>query len=164
MDDRGLHSKYNALRIRCSYLISRLVKTHRKGLAPHVQELMSQFSDLLQLPLEPDLSVLEKDQILSSDGSSSYFGLLNNSKLVKSDHQPKLGITEQGFLYESIAQLISVGNESYLGHSVDHLFSALLNPILVQYSQLVSKFVNEQDSKLAKARGILIKQATDLIT
>ncbi|CAH8286555.1 unnamed protein product [Schistosoma turkestanicum] len=88
-----------------------------------------------------------------------------------------LGITEQGFLYEAAAQLIAAGGilqpPDHLttngggGGGVDRvgeLFRVLLTPVMIQYDQFVTKFVTEQNPKLAEIRGVLVKQVTDLIT
>ncbi|CAH8528643.1 unnamed protein product [Schistosoma rodhaini] len=167
VDDRGLHSPWHSVKIRCAYLINRMIKSHKKTLLPHTEEYLSRFSDLLELSLEPDSSVLNGE--LNGNGGFVNGNTLNFVKSVKTG----LGITEQGFLYEAAAQLIAAGgiqlpnstNSNNNGEDrVGELFRVLLTPVMIQYNQFVTKYVTEQDPKVADVRGILVKQVTDLIT
>lgn len=167
VDDRGLHSPWHSVKIRCAYFINRMIKSHKKTLLPHTEEYLSRFSDLLELSLEPDSSVLNGE--LNGNGGFVNGNTLNFVKSVKTG----LGITEQGFLYEAAAQLIAAGgiqlpnstNSNNNGEDrVGELFRVLLTPVMIQYNQFVTKYVTEQDPKVADVRGILVKQVTDLIT
>ncbi|CAH8286559.1 unnamed protein product, partial [Schistosoma turkestanicum] len=178
VDERGLHSPWHSVRIRCAYLINRIIKSHKKTLLPHIEGYLSRFSDLLELSLEPDCSVLllNGDQL---NGNVSFVnGCCDDTMNIGKSGKTGLGITEQGFLYEAAAQLIAAGgilqppdhlttNGGGGGGGVDRvgeLFRVLLTPVMIQYDQFVTKFVTEQNPKLAEIRGVLVKQVTDLIT
>ncbi|CAH8527788.1 unnamed protein product [Heterobilharzia americana] len=170
VDDRGLHSPWHSVRLRCAYLINRIIKSHRKALLPHTEEYLSRFTDLLELSLEPDYSVL------NSEANESIGFLNGNTVHIGKSGSTGLGITEQGFLYEAAAQLIAAGGGGgnvQLPVSTDNangedrigeLFRVLLTPVMIQYDQFVTKYISEQNPKIAEVRGILVKQVTDLIT
>ncbi|KAH8861799.1 Exportin-T [Schistosoma japonicum] len=171
VDDRGLHSPWHSVKIRCAYLINRIIKSHKKTLLPHTEEYLSRFSDLLELSLEPDCSVLNSSEL---NGSITCInGRTTNIR--KFNARTGLGITEQSFLYEAAAQLIAAGgiqlsnltnsdNSNNGEDRVGELFRVLLTPVMIQYDQFVTKYITEQDPKVAEVRGILVKQVTDLIT
>ncbi|CAH8842573.1 unnamed protein product [Trichobilharzia szidati] len=177
VDERGLHHPCSSVRVRCAYLISRIIKSHRKTLLPHTEEYLSRLSDLLELSLEPtDCNLLNGEVVVvnghtSASSTSSFMnGHINNKSSV---NQTGLGITEQGFLYEAAAQLIAGGggggsgvggNVSDDGDRIGQLFRVLLTPVMIQYDQFVTKYITEQNPKLAEVRGVLVKQVTDLIT
>nr|CAH8843582.1 unnamed protein product [Trichobilharzia regenti] len=167
VDERGLHHPCSSVRVRCAYLISRIIKSHRKTLLPHTEEYLSRLSDLLELSLEPtDCNLLNGEVVGVNGNASSAFmnGHINNKSSV---NQTGLGITEQGFLYEAAAQLIAGGGGNVVSDDVDRigqLFRVLLTPVMIQYDQFVTKYITEQNPKLAEVRGVLVKQVTDLIT
>lgn len=90
-----------------------------------------------------------------------------------------LSITEQSFLYECSAHLIlahnsisAQSNENSSGAGclrggmaeTAQLFALLLQPILLQFPQLIRLMAQEKDADMAEARGAIVKQAADLIT
>ncbi|VDP88508.1 unnamed protein product [Echinostoma caproni] len=166
LDQRGLRSPWRSVRVRCAYLITPLIKSHRKTLVPHTEQLLAQFADLLQLPCEPDPSI-----------NIPHCGSCKVGDQLKHDNPPGplLSVTETSFLYEAAAQLIAAGGTvstpvvttNEVGTVEDragHLFRMLLAPVFAQYGQLVELYVSESDPKTAEARGRLTKQAADLIT
>lgn len=129
---------------------------------------MAQFADLLQLPLEPDLS--DTNSTIEAHKINGHFKHSSSS-------EPLLSITETSFLYEAAAQLIaaeigfsvpgadaSTSENTTADDRSGHLIRMLLGPVFLQYTHLVDYYVSETDSKLAEARGRLVKQAADLIT
>lgn len=76
-------------------------------------------------------------------------------------------ITEQSFLYESCAHLISSrssNSESGGVREAARLFAMLLQPTLLQFPQMVRLLAQEKVPDVAEARGTVVKQTADLIT
>ncbi|VDK80927.1 unnamed protein product [Dibothriocephalus latus] len=165
LDERGLRNPRANVRCRCAYLFSRLVKSHRGTLAPHAQQILQQLEGLLPLDPTPELP------------SQKTAGLENGTTKSLSNgthHQKFLSITEQSFLYESSAHLIlasalrSANSNGNGGTATDsqtsHLFAMLLRPIMIQFPELVRLLAAEKDPLVAEPRGVVVKQAADLIT
>ncbi|THD20636.1 Exportin-T [Fasciola hepatica] len=168
LDHRGLRSPWRSVRVRCAYLITPLIKSHRKTLVPYTEQLLAQFADLLQLPSEPDPRVT--NSLTETQKVNGHFTPTNSPESF-------LSITETSFLYEAAAQLIAAGGGvsvpgtptpttgvGTVDNRSGHLFRMLLRPVFLQYNNLVEFYVSETDPKLSEARGRLVKQAADLIT
>uniref|UniRef100_A0A0V0JB42 Exportin-T n=2 Tax=Schistocephalus solidus TaxID=70667 RepID=A0A0V0JB42_SCHSO len=165
LDERGLRNPRVNVRCRCAYLFSRLVKSHRNTLAPHAEQILQQLEGLLPLDPTPELQ------------SQKTVGLENGTTKLQSNgiqNQKFLSITEQSFLYESSAHLIlasalrSATSNGDGGSATDsqasHLFAMLLRPIMIQFPELVRLLAVEKDPIVAEPRGVVVKQAADLIT
>uniref|UniRef100_A0A5K3FJE1 Exportin-T n=1 Tax=Mesocestoides corti TaxID=53468 RepID=A0A5K3FJE1_MESCO len=154
LDARGLRNPNVKVRCRCAYLFSRFVKSHKSMLAPHAEQILQQLEGLL--PLDPTPQTPE---------SKGINGFAKPPSVPTATGGGLFSITEQSFLYESSANLILARQTNTEGgHETAQLFAMLLRPILLQFPQLVRLLAGEKDPELAEARGIVVKQAADLIT
>ncbi|BHF68893.1 hypothetical protein SprV_0301193400 [Sparganum proliferum] len=165
LDGRGLRNPRANVRCRCAYLFSRLVKSHRTTLAPHAEQILRELEGLL--PLDPTPELPSQRTVGLENGTTK--PLSNGAQ-----HQKFISITEQSFLYESAAHLILAstlrnaapnGNgENATDSQTSHLFAMLLRPIMMQFPELVRLLAAEKDPIVAESRGVVVKQAADLIT
>ncbi|VDK35470.1 unnamed protein product [Taenia asiatica] len=162
LDERGLRNSDIKVRCRCAYLFSRLIKSHKSIFSPHTEQILQQLEDLLPLDPTPELPGLKSLNGLPKPPSMH---LLNGAGVA--DPSRLFSITEQSFLYESCAHLISShssNSESGGVREAAHLFAMLLQPTLLQFPQMVRLLAQEKVPDVAEARGTVVKQAADLIT
>ncbi|KAL5967087.1 Exportin-T [Taenia solium] len=162
LDERGLRNLDIKVRCRCAYLFSRFIKSHKSIFALHTEQILQQLEDLLPLDPTPELPGLKNLNGLSKPPSMH---LLNGAGAAGPSRL--FSITEQSFLYESCAHLISShssNSESGGVREAAHLFAMLLQPTLLQFPQMVRLLAQEKVPDVAEARGTVVKQAADLIT
>ncbi|KAL5112843.1 Exportin-T [Taenia crassiceps] len=161
-DGRGLRNPNIKVRCRCAYLFGRFIKSHKSILALHTEQILHQLEDLLPLDPTPELPGLKNPNGLPKAPSMHLpngAGPAGPSRL--------FSITEQSFLYESCAHLISTRSSNGGSEGIREgarLFTMLLQPTLLQFPQMVRLLVQEKVPDVAEARGTVVKQAADLIT
>ncbi|VDM20340.1 unnamed protein product [Hydatigera taeniaeformis] len=161
LDERGLRNSNVKVRSRCAYLFNRLIKSHKSLFAPHTEQILQQLEDLLPLDPTPEVPGLKNLNGLSKPSSI----LLNGASATGSSRL--FSITEQGFLYESCAHLISSRSSDSASGGVREavrLFAMLLQPTLLQFPQMMRLLAQEKVPDMAEARGAVVKQTADLIT